>query len=130
MNKTAVIIVAIIFLGMIFWGWQSGFFARVFTGPTKAEPIPGGIILFYGDGCPHCENVDNFIEENNIKDKVSFSNLEVWYNKKNQNILAQIVKKCNLPIDQIGVPFLYDGQNCLIGEDQAIDFFKNEAGIQ
>ncbi len=128
MAKENVIIVSVIAVIMIaLWGWQSGFF---FTRQVEPVPIPEGIVLFYGDGCPHCKIVDDFIEQNNIKDKVGFANLEVWYNKDNQNILAQVVQKCGIPTNEVGVPFLWDGSKCYIGQDEVINFFKNAANIQ
>jgi hypothetical protein len=62
MDKTIVIIVILIFVaGFLFWGFRSGFFVSVFSGPVNSVTIPEGIILFYGDGCPHCKIVDDFI---------------------------------------------------------------------
>ncbi len=87
------------------------------------------IILFYGEGCPHCKTVDDFINQNKIGDKVEFTRLEVWYNKNNQNILAEIAQKCGIKTNQVGVPFLWDGDKCYIGDEDTINFFKQQAGI-
>ena len=87
------------------------------------------IILFYGEGCPHCKTVDDFINQNKIGDKVEFTRLEVWYNKNNQNILAEIAQKCGIKTNQVGVPFLWDGDKCYIGDEDTINFFKQRAGI-
>jgi hypothetical protein len=126
MDKTIIfIIIGVVVIAGLFWLWQSG----VFSGPAKPVPIPEGIILFYGDGCPHCENVDDFVSQNKIEDKVSFTRLEVWYNKDNQNILAQVVQKCGTQTDQVGIPFLWDSEKCYIGQDDVINFFKQKAGI-
>ena len=121
MNKAIIFAIIIIILVIaFFWVWQTR------TGPVV---VPGGIILFYGEGCPHCEVVDDFISENKIEDKVSFARLEVWYNATGKDILAQVVQKCGISSNQVGVPFLYDGENCFIGDTDVINFFKNEAGI-
>jgi len=124
-KKIILTIIAIILAGGLFWAWQSGVFSS-----TKPFPIPGGIILFYGEDCPHCKNVEDFIFQNNLKEKVIFKELEVWHNKDNQNILVQVVQKCNIKTNEVGVPFLYDGANCYIGDKDIINFLKNEAGIQ
>ncbi len=128
MNKTAiVIIIIVVVVGVGFWALQSG----IFTPPSVAPlPIPEETILFYGDGCPHCKVVDDFISENQIEDKVSFTRLEVWYNKDNQNIISQVAQKCNIALDQVGVPLLWDGSSCYVGQDDVIDFFKNASNIQ
>lgn len=130
MDKTLIFVIVIIILaGAGFWAWQSGVLN---VGPNSVQPvaIPEGIILFYGDGCPHCKVVDDYITQNDIESKVSFARLEVWFNKDNQNILTQIVQKCGIATDQVGVPFLYGGEKCYIGQDEVIDFFKVKAGIQ
>ena len=87
-------------------------------------------ILFYGEGCPHCAIVDEFIKENKVDEKFSFERKEVYYNKKNSEELSEKAQKCGLPTASIGVPFLWDGSNskCLIGDKDIIDFFKQKIG--
>jgi len=137
MDKTPIIIVAIIVLiGAGFWAWQSGVFVKA---PVQATPLPAGIVLFYGDGCPHCKDVEDFIAQNKIEDKVKITRLEVWYNKDNAALLAQVAtQKCGITSNSVGVPFLYDppsseaGGNgkCYIGEVDVPNFLKTAAGIK
>jgi len=104
--------------------------------PTITEPAGqqnqavGQIILFYGDGCPHCEIVEEYIEKNNIKEKLSFVEKEVYYNKINANELGEKAKICGLPTNSIGVPFLFDGEKCFIGDQDIINFFKQKTNEQ
>jgi glutaredoxin len=93
--------------------------------PPKQEP---SIVLYYGDGCPHCAIVDEFIKENKVEEKVSYENKEVFNNKKNSDELMSRAKACGLPTDSIGVPFLWDGSQCLIGDVDIINFFKQKIG--
>lgn len=87
-----------------------------------AEPE---MILFFGDTCPHCENVEAFINENNIKDKISFQELEVYRNQENAALLRKKAIHCDLDISNgIGVPFFFDGENCLVGGEAIIEFLK------
>jgi glutaredoxin len=93
--------------------------------PTSQENQQSSqIILFYGDGCPHCAIVEEYIKENSIGDKISFTQKEVYYNQNNAKELEAKAKICGLPADSIGVPFLWDGEKCLIGDQPIIDFFK------
>ena len=87
-----------------------------------------GIILFYGNGCPHCANVEKFIKENKVDEKVSFKSLEVYSNKDNANLLMEIATECKLPTDSIGIPFLWDGPNmtCVVGEPDVVSFFQSK----
>lgn len=120
MNKTIIITVGLLILaGSLFFGFQ-------FLNPV----VTNGIILFYGDGCPHCKIVDDFVSQNKIEDKVKFVKLEVWNNKNNQAILGQVAKKCGITSNSVGVPFLYDGSSkCYVGDVDVINFFKNAAKI-
>ena len=88
------------------------------------------IIFYYGDGCPHCAIVEEYIKENKIQDKISFTQKEVYYNQGNAKELEEKAKICGLPTDSIGVPFLWDGEKCLIGDQDIINFFKQKINGQ
>lgn len=86
------------------------------------------MILFWGDGCPHCENVKNYIKDNNLETKVKIAYKEVYLDKNNQKLLESIVQKCP-EIDSsrgIGVPLAFDNQNskCLYGDTPIIEWLK------
>ena len=87
------------------------------------------IILFYGDGCPHCEIVDEYINENNIEDKAPFIRKEVYNNKENTDELVLKAEACGIPTESIGIPFLWDGSKCYVGDKEIIEFFKSKAGL-
>lgn len=88
------------------------------------------IILYYGDGCPHCAIVEEYIKENKIQDKLSFIQKEVYYNQGNAKELEEKAKICGMPTDSIGVPFLWDGEKCLVGDADIINFFKQKINRQ
>ena len=88
------------------------------------------IILFYGDSCPHCAIVDKYLKDNNVKNKVNFTEKEIYRNKANSNELTAKAEVCGLPTNSIGVPFLWDGKNCLIGDKDIIEFFKQKTNEQ
>lgn len=90
-----------------------------------------GIILFYSLTCPHCVNVNNYIEANNVKEKVQFEEKEVSKDKCNAQFMVDLQEKHGVPLDNIGsVPFLWDGQSSAwkIGDADIINFFKNKIG--
>jgi glutaredoxin len=88
------------------------------------------IILFYGTGCPHCAIVDEYLEENNVKEKVAFAHKEVYFNRTNAKKLEEKASACGMPTNSIGVPFLWDGEKCFVGDKDIIDFFKQKINIQ
>lgn len=94
---------------------------------TKPKPEPTGMILFYGDTCPHCKIVEQYINDNNIKAKLQFTELEVFNNKANSALMLKKAKACQLDTTKgMGVPFFFDGQNCLLGDQDIINFFKTK----
>jgi glutaredoxin len=103
-------------------------FSLIFV--LKKSKTNGQIVLFYGDGCPHCENVDAFVAENGIETKVPFVKKEVFNNQTNAAEMADFAKQCGLATDSIGVPFLWDGRNCFTGDIDIINFFKGKTGLR
>lgn len=88
------------------------------------------LILFWGDGCVHCEKVKQYISDNNLESKVKIAYKEVYYNKTNQNLLESTVAKCP-EIDSsqgIGVPLAFDTANstCLYGDQPIIDWLNTK----
>lgn len=84
------------------------------------------IVYYYGQSCPHCLNVENFLKENKIEEKIVFEKKEVYYNQNNAQELAKKAKKCGLETMEIPVPFLWDGSRCIIGDEGIINFFKEK----
>lgn len=82
------------------------------------------IILFYGSTCPHCEKVDEYLKTN--PSKTRYRHLEVYGSQKNANLMGSKARLCGLDSEKIGVPFLYAGENCLIGDEEIINWFKQK----
>jgi len=89
------------------------------------------IIFFYGNGCPHCAKVEEFIKENKIKEKIAFEEKEVYFNKENAKRLIEVAKKCGFNENEIGVPFLWNGENqkCIVEDEPIINFFKEKLNL-
>jgi len=90
------------------------------------DSITSDIILFYGDGCPHCLIVEDYINDNNVLDKISITQKEVYYDELNAQALREKASLCNLDTNSIGVPFLWDSSNCYIGDQEIINFLKSK----
>jgi len=85
------------------------------------------LILFWGQGCPHCEKVMKYITDNNLENKVKIAFQEVYNDSANQQLLTETVKKCpEIDTSQgMGVPLAFDqkSQKCLYGDQPIIDWF-------
>lgn len=90
------------------------------------DSITSDIILFYGDGCPHCLIVEDYINDNNVLDKINITQKEVYYDELNAQALREKASLCNLDTNAIGVPFLWDSSNCYIGDQEIINFLKSK----
>lgn len=101
---------------------------------SKSTPVISGVsdsqadlILFWGQGCSHCEKVMKYITDNKLENKVKISYKEVYNNTGNQQLLAQTVKNCpEIDTNQgIGVPLAFDkkANKCLYGDQPIIDWF-------
>jgi len=101
---------------------------KVNNKPIAEKISDSPITLYYRNDCPHCQNVEKFIEENNVEQKVAFSKKEVGLNKKNADELLEKAKQFNLKLDAVGVPFLWDGQKAILGDQDIINFFKDKIG--
>jgi len=128
-NPTAwIIIVALVILGGSLW-WKNS--QKNAVPPSNPTTNPTGIVVYFGDTCPHCKIVEEFINNNKINEKVTFEQKEVYNNQANAKEMTEHAKTCNMDVtDGVPVPFLWDGQKCLIGQDEVIAFFKDKAGIK
>ncbi|EKE11416.1 MAG: hypothetical protein ACD_15C00084G0017 [uncultured bacterium] len=125
MDKKNIAVLGLLFVlaaGLLFWNFSK-------EKNISQTPVNSDIILFYGEECPHCKDLEEFIKKNNIAEKVKFNYLEVWHNKSNSGIMMEKAQECGFAKDQLGVPFLYAKGRCFIGGPEVEKFFKEEAGI-
>jgi len=78
------------------------------------------IYLFWGKGCPHCEDLASFL--NSQKDYKKYYNLftfEVWNDKKNNDLMIMLSEELNEKIT--GVPYLIIGDKTFKGYLTSMD---------
>lgn len=88
------------------------------------------LILFYGNGCPHCVKVEAYLTDNKIAEKVSFEQKEVFENQDNAKLMTEKYTACGLnTASGMGVPFLWDGINkkCYSGDEEITNYFSQWA---
>jgi cytochrome c biogenesis protein CcdA/glutaredoxin len=79
----------------------------------QAQPIC--IYLFYGQGCPHCEQVKPLIDELAVKyPQVQLKTSEIYFNTTNQAMFREFLQRYGVAED--GVPTIFIGDRVLIGE--------------
>lgn len=90
---------------------------------VSADGLPQGIVLYYGDTCPHCKNVDQYVAEHAIHSKVDFVEKEVYRDRAHAAEMRVVVDRCGVGS---GVPLLWDGQTCYVGDQDIIAFFSEK----
>lgn len=83
----------------------------------------GGLVLFYSNSCPHCKNVEKYISENGVLDKIAIDQKEVSSGNNYTQFVAT-ARKCGMKGS--GVPLLWDGSKCYAGDEPIINFLKNK----
>lgn len=71
--------------------------------------------LFYGKGCPHCEELIKFLQSLSDQKKAKFHlyTFETWYDSENKELLEDVKIELNKNIG--GVPFLVIGEKTFSG---------------
>lgn len=77
--------------------------------------------LFWGDGCPHCEELMKFLDniEEEYKDLYNLYKFEVWHNEDNSQLMDQVADKFGKEAN--GVPFLVIGEESFIGYNEVMN---------
>jgi len=132
-KKAILIIIGILILLAISAFVAMKYRPNIFIFPAKnavsqTKNISTGIILFYGNGCPHCAAVEKYLSDNNVTSKIAFDQKEVFSNQANADLLGDKAHSCGLNTDNIGVPFLWDGPTgkCYIGDTDVINYFQQK----
>lgn len=78
--------------------------------PKKEE-----IVFYYGNTCPHCADVEEWMKQNKVDEKLKIVKKEVYQNQANAQELDYVAQSCGFSPQNIGVPFLYADGQCYIG---------------
>lgn len=82
------------------------------------------LILFSGEGCVHCATVIEYINDNNLKDKLGIRVKEVYNNPDDAELFEEKFNKCIPTPYTYGIPLLWDNNFCLIGPVDIIDYLR------
>ena len=121
MQKTGVII-AIGVIALFGFG--------IYSSNKNAQFKANSFILYYGDTCPHCKDVEEYIRVNDLLSKLPIIRKEVYQNQGNALELTKKAKECGLPTDQgVGVPFLWFENKCYVGTPEVEKLLAEKAGL-
>jgi thiol-disulfide isomerase/thioredoxin len=86
------------------------------TAVSPATVDDSTIYFFYGEECPHCKNVEPFID--NLTKKypdADIRRLEIWHNQTNEQIYTTVNARAGISSPS-GVPEIVIGKIVLVGE--------------
>lgn len=78
-------------------------------------------ILFWGDGCPHCTEVKEEINESPTLSGIEIEYLEIYNDQANSDIFQEKLEECGFSSYQAGVPMLYSNGTCWMGKFEVIE---------
>ena len=81
------------------------------------------VYMFYGEGCPHCQNAEEYISsiENNYDTNITRLNIV-----ENAQLVNSLYEIYNVPADERGkVPILFVGEDYYLGDTSIIDNIDN-----
>ena len=96
------------------------------TKPTINDNDP---IFFYGNTCPHCEDVEEWMKVNKIEKKIKIVKKEVYDDSENAQELSLAAQSCGLDANNIAVPFLYAENKCYIGTPDIVSYLSQRTGL-
>ncbi|MDD3262614.1 MAG: cytochrome c biogenesis CcdA family protein [Candidatus Absconditabacteria bacterium] len=87
-------------------------------------------IYFYGNGCAHCAQVEQYFDENDMYSKYNIVSKEIYFNNDNREEFLNYGQQLQIPSSSMGVPFLLVDDNgkydYILGDKPIIDFFEKK----
>lgn len=127
MGKKEIVIGILIFALFIGATYAVSWFSRpsAATSSVSVTFNKKAFIYFWGNTCPHCKELNDWMKENKITpEKLKMQKLEVYDNQKNAALMNKAAEVCGIPSTQVGVPFVYNNGKCYIGTDQVKEHFE------
>lgn len=88
------------------------------------------VYFFYGDGCPHCANVESSGILEKIAQNVTLERFEIYNNQTNRNLFVSMATELGIPDNQRGVPLAIIERNgnfsYLVGDSPVMDNLAKE----
>lgn len=82
------------------------------------------IYFFYGQGCPHCEKVEEYFEKKDFYTSYPIEKKEIYNNRENALLMVEMLNKLGYSTEHIGVPTVIIGDTVLVGDKPIIDNFQ------
>jgi glutaredoxin len=97
---------------------------------SEKESVDDSVfILFYGITCPHCKEVDDWLEQTGAQEYLEIERKEVYENKANADELVRVAASCGIETRNLGVPLLYAEDQCYSGKLEIIEYLQRQLDL-
>ncbi|MDP1884302.1 MAG: nitrophenyl compound nitroreductase subunit ArsF family protein [Candidatus Moranbacteria bacterium] len=103
-----------------------GMIGETVSAGTQKEMEKMNITFYSGDNCPNCVNIQKYLADNGVKEKMAFEEKNVDKNETDAEQMAEDAMRCNVDPEAFGVPFLWADGKCYTNEKDIIDLFKQK----
>ena len=85
-------------------------------------------LYFYGATCPHCQELNKRVKDEDLFSTITVEKREVYYNNENRDLFLETAKELGLEEGKVWVPFVLHKQSgqFSIGTDGALELFKKD----
>lgn len=81
---------------------------------------------YWGTTCPYCHDVMDWMDENQVQDKLNVVRKEVSGNQQNAAELSQRAQSCGMG-EEVPIPFMYtSGGECLFSATPIIEYLEQK----
>lgn len=83
-------------------------------------------LYFYGSTCPHCQELNTYMQDNDLYNKLSLEKREVYFNQENNKMFLEKAKELGIPEKEVAVPFVLNKETntYTVGAPAAIEQFE------
>ncbi len=114
--------------------WLTAFFLVSCSGTNSADIInpDSDFLYFYWATCPHCQELNRMVEEEDLFSKVSVEKREVFFNNENRELFLATTNALGLNESEVGVPFVLNRKTWeyAIGTQPAYNLFSDTWSTQ
>ncbi len=96
----------------------------LFFGVSGVRASEKRILLFYGNGCPHCVQVDEYFKVEGMYDKYEIERKEIYGDRENASLFNLMMEGAGIPVKERGVPAMVMGKAVLMGDKPIIEGFE------
>ncbi|PIS21058.1 hypothetical protein COT52_00320 [candidate division WWE3 bacterium CG08_land_8_20_14_0_20_43_13] len=122
MNKKEKLITAIIIASLI----AAAALLIYFEGQSEKDQI----IYYWSYDCPHCHELNKYLDENGLRDKLNLKEKEISKNPKNLARLTVDAKKCGFDNSMIAIPMMVSQGKCYLGPTQIVELINGLLDIE